>query len=57
MRRSGGIARGRGGEGARLDYPLKVEDAAGVTDDWQAFEGGICYRTADRKLHLLLGAK
>lgn len=47
----------RGGEGARLDYPLKVEDKAGVTDDWQAFDGGICYRTADRKLHLLLGAK
>jgi len=45
------------GEGARLDYPYKLEDASGTTDDWQAFEGGICYRTQDNKLHLLMGAK
>jgi outer membrane protein assembly factor BamB len=45
------------GEGARLDYPYKVEDKSGITDDWQAFEGGICYRTQDNKLHLLMGGK
>jgi hypothetical protein len=45
------------GEGARLDYPLKVEDAAGITEDWQAFEGGMCYRTDDNKLHIMMGAK
>ena len=47
----------RGGEGTRLDYPYKVEDASGITDDWQAFEGGLCYRTQDNKLHLLMGRK
>jgi hypothetical protein len=45
------------GEGARLDYGYKVEDASGITDDWQAFDGGIGYRTQDNKLHLLMGAK
>ena len=45
------------GEGTRLDYQLKIEDPAGITAEWQGFDGGICYRTADRKLHLLLGAK
>jgi outer membrane protein assembly factor BamB len=45
------------GEGVRLDYPVKVEDATGITDDWQAFDGGLCYRTEDSKLHFLMGAK
>jgi outer membrane protein assembly factor BamB len=45
------------GEGTRLDYQLKIENASGITPEWQGFDGGLCYRTADRKLHLLLGAK
>jgi len=45
------------GEGNRLDYPYKVEDAAGVSEEWQGFQGGLCYRTLDNKLHLLMGAK
>jgi outer membrane protein assembly factor BamB len=44
------------GEGTRLDYQQKVQDAAGITAEWQGFDGGVCYRTADRKLHLLQGA-
>lgn len=45
------------GEGTRLDYQLKIDSPAGITPEWQGFEGGLCYRTADRKLHFLLGAK
>ena len=51
-----GRALGPRGEIDRLDYQLKIDDQAGITREWQAFDGGICYRTADRKLHLLIGA-
>jgi hypothetical protein len=51
-----GRARGTHGEIDRLDYQLKLDDPAGIAREWQAFDGGICYRTVDRKLHLLFGA-
>jgi hypothetical protein len=45
------------GESGRLDYSTKISDPVGITAFWQPFDGGICYLTADHKLHLLLGAK
>ena len=45
------------GEGTRLDYQIKIADPAGITNAWQPFDGGICYLTADHKLHMMLGAK
>lgn len=45
------------GESGRLDYDLKINDPAGITPSWQALDGGICYLTADHKVHVLLGAK
>jgi hypothetical protein len=45
------------GESTRLDYPTKIEDAAGIKPSWQAMDGGLVYLTGDRKLHMLIGAK
>jgi len=45
------------GESNRLDYPVKIEDPAGITQFWQPTDGGLAYLTGDRKLHLLIGAR
>jgi len=45
------------GESGRLDYNTRIADPAGITANWQAFDGGICYLTADHKLHMLMGAR
>jgi outer membrane protein assembly factor BamB len=45
------------GESNRLDYPVKIEDPAGITQFWQPMDGGLAYLTGDRKLHLLIGAR
>ena len=45
------------GESGRLDYQVKIADPSGVMPAWQPFDGGICYLSADHKLHILMGAK
>ena len=40
-----------------LDYDLPITDPAGITSDWQPIDGGLAYLSADRKLHMLMGAK
>jgi outer membrane protein assembly factor BamB/tetratricopeptide (TPR) repeat protein len=42
-------------ESGRLDYAPIVSHPVGIAQ-WQPVQGGFCYRTLDRKLHLLRGA-
>ena len=44
------------GEGTRLDYQFHFAEPSGVTDQWQPINAGLCYRTNDHKLHVLVGA-
>jgi outer membrane protein assembly factor BamB/tetratricopeptide (TPR) repeat protein len=46
----------KGEESGRLDYPVQIKDPGVLTGDWQGFNGGFCYLTADHKLHMLMGA-
>lgn len=40
-----------------LDYDLPLKDPAGITSIWQPLQGGLAYLSADRKVHMLMGAK
>ncbi|HEX4795155.1 MAG TPA: PQQ-binding-like beta-propeller repeat protein [Humisphaera sp.] len=42
-------------ESGRLDFEFTVRDPAGILPTWQPVTGGLCYVTADNKLHLLRG--
>ncbi|MBA3273422.1 MAG: PQQ-binding-like beta-propeller repeat protein [Chthoniobacterales bacterium] len=42
-------------ESGRLDYAVQVTHPVGISQ-WQPVEGGLYYRTADRKLHFLRGS-
>ena len=44
------------GEGTRLDYQFHLAEESGVTDQWQPITAGLCYRSNDHKLHVLVGA-
>lgn len=46
-----------GKEPGLLDFDVPITDAAGISSSWQPIDGGLVYLTADRKLHMLLGAK
>ena len=46
-----------GKESGRLDYSAPINDPAGITPAWQPMDGGLCYLSADHKLHMLLGAR
>jgi hypothetical protein len=43
-------------ESGILDYDVKIIDTAGITPSWQSIDGGLCYVTADNKLHILRGS-
>jgi outer membrane protein assembly factor BamB/tetratricopeptide (TPR) repeat protein len=46
-----------GKESGVMDYSLPITDPAGITSTWQPMDGGLAYLSADKKLHMLLGAK
>jgi outer membrane protein assembly factor BamB len=47
---------GKTQETANLDWAVRVQSDAGITD-WLGAEGSICYLTKDGNLHLLKGAR
>ncbi|HWE04983.1 MAG TPA: PQQ-binding-like beta-propeller repeat protein [Tepidisphaeraceae bacterium] len=43
-------------ESGLLGFDVRIADAAGIAPTWQAIDGGLCYLTADNKLHILRGS-
>ena len=46
-----------GRESGRLDYSTNIANPASITTSWQPMDGGLAYLSADRKMHILIGAK